>query len=71
MGLAIVGRGGCIELTTEETRHVDTLTKQAIGFGIVIGLLFGVPAKSVGVGIVFGLMFGAGFYMYRKRKASS
>ena len=50
---------------------MDTLTKQAIGFGIAIGLLFGVPAKSVGAGVLFGLMFGGGFYVYRKRKASS
>ena len=55
----------------EEIRHVDTLTKQAIGFGIAIGLLFGVPAKSVGAGIVLGLMFGYGFYLYRKRNASN
>ena len=41
---------------------MDTLTKQAIGFGIAIGLLFGVPTMSVGAGIVFGLMFGVGFY---------
>lgn len=50
---------------------MDSLTKQAIGFGIAIGLIFGVPTMNVGVGIGFGLMFGVGFYVFRKRKRLS
>lgn len=47
---------------------MDALTKQSIGVGIAIGLLFGVGAKSVGVAVVLGLLFGAGFYAMRRRR---
>jgi 3-oxoacyl-ACP reductase-like protein len=47
---------------------MDAVTKQSIGFGIAIGLVFGAGAKSVGAAIVFGLLFGAGFYVARKRR---
>jgi hypothetical protein len=47
---------------------MDALTKQSIGFGVAIGLLFGAGSKSVGVAIVFGLMFGVAFYAARRRR---
>jgi|SwirhisoilCB1_FD_contig_31_15745608_length_309_multi_1_in_0_out_0_1 LPXTG-motif cell wall-anchored protein len=68
IGACRTGRAG---LTAQETTQVGSLTKQAIGFGIAIGLIFGVPTMNVGVGIGFGLMFGVGFYVFRKRKRLS
>lgn len=47
---------------------MDALTKQSIGFGIAMGLLFGAGVKNIGVAIVLGLMFGVGFYVARRRK---
>jgi hypothetical protein len=49
---------------------VDSITKQAIGFGIAMALIFSVGA-NIGIGILFGVMFGAGFYAYRKRRRAS
>ncbi len=49
--------------------RVDTITKQAIGFGISMALIFGAGSRNIGVGILFGALFGASFFAYRKRKS--
>jgi len=50
---------------------VDTITKQAIGFGLGMALIFGAGTNSVGIGLLLGVVFGAGFYAARKRKRST
>ena len=50
---------------------MDAVTKQAIGFGISMALIFAVGSKNVGLGILFGILFGMGFFAYRKRKKSN
>ena len=50
---------------------MDTIAKQAIGFGIAVALLFGAASNSVALAICFGALFGGGFFAYRKRKRSS
>ena len=42
-----------------------------MGFGIVMGILFGVMFKNVGLGLVFGILFGAVVSGAARRKASS
>ena len=49
---------------------MDTITKQAIGFGIAMALLFGAGSHHVTLAIALGVAFGAGFYAYRKRKSA-
>ncbi len=48
---------------------MSTITKQAIGFGIVMALIFGVGSHQVGLAILFGVVFGAGFSLTASAKA--
>ena len=59
-----------LDANTSGTMCMDIITKQAIGFGIAMALIFGVASQQVGLAILFGVIFGAGFFAYRKRKSA-
>jgi hypothetical protein len=49
---------------------MNSVTKQAIGFGISMALIFGVASRDPGLAVLFGVVLGVGFFAYRKRRQS-
>jgi hypothetical protein len=49
---------------------MDTVTRQAIGLGVAMALIFGVASNNVAIAILLGALFGGGFFAYRRRRGS-
>ena len=58
-----------------ENDNKDTSSKlpqgSSIGFGIILGIVFGAAFDNLGLGIAFGILFGAAVDANRRKKAAA